>query len=48
MIDECTDISISGHLVFATIIEEDFQVIVLLGLLEIEGGKTMLLLSLIV
>ena len=40
MIDESTDISVTGHLVvFATIIEEGVALIVFLGLLEIEGGK---------
>ena len=40
LIDESTDISITGHLVvFATIIEEGVPMIVFLGLLEIEGGK---------
>jgi hypothetical protein len=40
MIDESTDISVTGHLVvFATIIEEGVPLTVFLGLLEIEGGK---------
>ena len=40
LIDESTDISVTGHLVvFATIIEEGVPMIVFLGLLEIEGGK---------
>ena len=40
MIDESTDISVTGHLVvFATIIEEGVPMTVFLGLLEIEGGK---------
>lgn len=40
MIDESTDISVTGHLVaFATIIEEGLPVSVFLGLLPIEGGK---------
>ena len=47
MIDESTDISVTGHLVvFATIIEEGVPLTVFLGLLEIEGGKKMLLLFL--
>jgi hypothetical protein len=40
MIDESTDISVTGHLVvFDTIIEKCMPMIVFLGLLEIEGGK---------
>lgn len=40
MIDESTDISVTGHhVVFTTIIEEGVSLTVLLGLLEIEGGK---------
>ena len=40
MIDESTDISVTGHLaVFATIIEKGVPLTVSLGLLEIEGGK---------
>ena len=40
LIDESTDISVTGHLVvLATIIEEGVPMIVFLGLLEIEGGK---------
>ena len=40
MIDESTDISVTGHLVvFATIIEEGVPLTVFLGLLEIEDGK---------
>ena len=40
LIDESTDISVTGHLVvFATIIEEGVPMIVFLGLLEIKGGK---------
>jgi hypothetical protein len=40
MIDESTDISVTGHLVvFATIIEEGLPVTLFLGLLQIEEGK---------
>lgn len=40
MVDESTDISVTGHLVvFATIIEEGLPVTLFLGLLPIEGGK---------
>jgi hypothetical protein len=40
MIDEFTDISITGHLVmFATIVEEGLPKIVFLGLLQLDGGK---------
>jgi len=40
MVDESTNISVTGHLVvFATIMEEGLPVTVFLGLLEIEGGN---------
>ena len=40
MIDESTNISVTGHLVvFATIVEEGLPVTLFLGLLHIEGGK---------
>jgi len=40
MIDESTDINVTGHLVVLTsIIEEGLSVTIFLGLLEIEGGK---------
>jgi len=48
MIDESRDISVICHLVvFAAIIEEGLLVTIFLSLLEIEGRKKMLLLSLI-
>ena len=47
MIDESTDISVTGHLVeFTTIIEECVPLTVFLDLLEIEGRKKMLVLLL--
>jgi hypothetical protein len=47
MIDESTDISVTGHLVvFTTIIEEGVPLTVFLDLLRIEGGKKMLILFL--
>ena len=48
MIKKSTDIlSVTGYLVvFATIIEECVPMTIFLGLLEIEGGKKMLLLFL--
>ena len=40
MIDESTDVSVTGHLVvFATIVEEGVPVTVFLGLLQIKDGK---------
>lgn len=43
MIDESMDISIIDHLVvFAIIIEEGVHVTIFLGLIEIEGGKNVI------
>jgi hypothetical protein len=40
MIDEFTNISVTGHLVmFATIVEENLSKIVFLRLLQLDGGK---------
>ena len=40
MIDESTDVSVTGHVVvFATFVEEGIPIIAFLGLLEIPGGK---------
>ena len=42
MINESTDINVTGHLVvFTTIIEEGMPLTVVLGLLEIEGEEKM-------
>ena len=42
MIDESTDISITGHLVvFASFVDEGLPLCVFLGLLHIEEGKIM-------
>jgi hypothetical protein len=40
MVDESTDISVTGHLVmFATITKKGLPIIVFLGLLQLDGGK---------
>ena len=40
MVDESTDISVTGHfLLFATIIEEGLHITVFLGLLQLDGDK---------
>jgi len=39
MIDESIDISIKGHVVFATLLEANLPITAFFGLLWIEGGK---------